>query len=539
MKRIIFVLAVYFCSANFLFAQEGKSKVKGDFDQENWYLQGEEQNLAGIELAKAYDFLKNNNKKSNSVIVAIIDSGVDIDHEDLKENIWINRDEIPGNGIDDDNNGYIDDINGWNYIGGADGENLGHESLEMTRLIRTLRPLYEEKSENEISEDKKEEYQLYLELEEEYKRGLKNAEMNLQGIEMMISRINEYNELVSETLGKEDFTLAEVKKLSKKDKEFKKVYKFLDIMSKQGYSIEFLTEIKKHFESSLEYDYNIDYDMRNKIVKDDPDNWNDSIYGNNDAKGIENMHGTHVAGTVGAVRSNGIGIDGIADNVEIMVLRVVPGGDERDKDVANAILYAVRNGAAVINCSFGKGYAVHPEFLDRAIKEAENAGVLIVHASGNDAADNDVIPHVPIPITTDGDKMNNWIIVGASSYGVNKYLPASFSNYGQETVDIFAPGVQIYSTVPDNKYSKQNGTSMASPVVAGVAALIKSYYPELTAKEIKDILMESSDNYAKKKMLLPSQGKRKKKVKFGTLSQSGGCVNAYKAVQLAEQKTKK
>ena len=298
---------------------------------------------------------------------------------------------------------------------------------------------------------------------------------------------------------------------------------------------------KKRQQDKLNYAYNPDFDPRSTIIKDDYSNSSESVYGNNDTEGPDALHGTHVAGIVGAVRNNDVGMNGVANNVQIMSVRTVPDGDERDKDVANAIRYAVDNGASIINMSFGKGYSWDKKVVDDAVKYATKKDVLIVHAAGNSAMDNDKTVFFPVNkydkacgmLWWKKKKSKNWIEVGALSYKSGEDAVATFSNYGQNNVDIFSPGVQIYATLPDNQYRYLQGTSMASPVVAGVAAVLRSYFPSLKASQVKEIIMNSA---------VPVDLKVKKPgdksgdlVDFKTLSVQGGAINLHNAVQMAKQ----
>jgi cell wall-associated protease len=292
-----------------------------------------------------------------------------------------------------------------------------------------------------------------------------------------------------------------------------------------------------HYEYELNYGYNRDFDPRS-IVNDDYDNKKERYYGNpkvDDYSGTMGSHGTHVAGIIASIRDNGIGAMGIADNVEIMALRTIPNGDERDKDVANAIYYAVDNGASVINMSFGKSYSPDRQIVEKAIRYAEKKDVLIVHAAGNDAEDKDQIMNYPTRKFIRGHReASNMIEVAANTRYLDDQLPAKFTNYGKSTVDLFAPGVGVYSTIPENQYKISSGTSMASPVVAGVAALLRSYFPELTARETRDILIESVVPY-QGEVYLPGTDE---KVPFSDLTISGGIVNAYEAIKIAQNRIK-
>ncbi|MDW8297087.1 MAG: S8 family peptidase, partial [Raineya sp.] len=294
---------------------------------------------------------------------------------------------------------------------------------------------------------------------------------------------------------------------------------------------------EKNLKGALENGLNPEFNPR-KIVGDNPKKLREKGYGNNDVKGPDAFHGTHVAGIIAANRENNLGIKGVANNVLIMPIRAVPDGDERDKDVANAIFYAVDNGAHIINMSFGKGYSPNKKFVDEAVKYAESKGVLLVHAAGNDAKNLEVEPNFPNRYYADGGEAKNWLEIGASSWhNSNDKFVANFSNYGKTKVDVFAPGVDIYSTVPDkNTYKNASGTSMAAPTTSGVAALLMSYYPELTAVQVKEILMKSAIRYEQD---INKPGEKGEKVKLSDLCITGGIINAYEAIKLAEQMTKK
>ena len=296
---------------------------------------------------------------------------------------------------------------------------------------------------------------------------------------------------------------------------------------------EYLKQLKKgvdHYTTAVEYGYNLEFNSRS-IVGDNPDNLYEKGYGNNDVEGPDARHGTHVAGIIGANRNNDLGIKGIADNVRIMSVRAVPNGDERDKDIANAILYAVDNGAQIINMSFGKSFSPQKEAVDKAVQYAESKGVLLIHAAGNDGDDLDKQPNYPTKTLSNGTESKTWLEIGASSWGADENFVGSFSNYGKKSVDLFAPGVQIYSTIPNNEYEDLQGTSMASPATAGVAALLLSYFPELTADQVKNILKQSTRKFDGLKVTKPGSSED---VPFSQLSVTGGLVNAYEAVKLAE-----
>ena len=493
----------------------------------NWHNKDyKKDKIVGSSVEKLYNEYLKNTKPKKSIVVAIIDGGVDIYHEDLKDNIWVNKGEIPNNGIDDDKNGYIDDVNGWNFIGNKDGKNLNEAPLEKTRLYSVLDKKYSGKTESEITDKK--EYEYYLKVKEsfesEYHKSLEESNslsQFLQNIEMAESYIKQY-------LQRDSFTIEDVKAIKTDDADLNSIITFLKQVYSSGYDKKELISYKKHIDNELKYNLNIDFHPRADIIGDDCNNYEQKDYGNNDVKGPRSSHGTFGAGVIAAKRNNGVGVQGVADSVKLMVLRVVPDGDEYDKDVALSIRYAVDNGANIINMSFGKDFSVNPHKVWEAVKYASDHNVLLVHAAGNEAENNDTIVHYPADFVDNTDTVVNFITVGASDMKRNKALPTVFSNYGKTTVDVFAPGYELVSTAPENTYSLASGTSFSAPLVTGVAALIWSYYPEITATQLKKILLENVNCFGKRKVYLPLEGYGKRtKVKFGDLSVTGGVINAY------------
>lgn len=504
----------------------------------NWYNGAK----YGMSTDKAYAKLLAG-KESQPVVVAVIDSGVDIEHEDLQGSIWTNTDEIAGNGIDDDKNGYIDDVHGWNFLGNADGENVNDTQLEVTRLYKKYDAKFKGKSDADISAADKADYEKYKMYRDEVEKERAQAKGVMGRVTEIIASVNKSDEVIKKRLGA-DYTDKDLKKLVK-DPEVGKDAEFLLKAHENGWSPEALQGTLDHFKSSLESHYSLELDER-KIIGDDPSNFKDKFYGNNDVEGPDAFHGTHVAGIIAATRGNGIGNDGVANNVLIMSVRAVPNGDERDKDVALAIRYAVDNGAQIINGSFGKAYSPYQNEVIEAISYAESKGVLICHAAGNSGKDLGKSTNFPSPKYPGmSAEFTNWIEVGASTrYGKAKIdkksgamtqqgLAATFSNYNKEMVDVFAPGLEIYATIPGNKYAAIQGTSMASPMVAGVAALLKAYYPKLTMFEIRDIIFASVQKIDSETPLPGSTDP----VSFATLSNTGGIVNVYNAVLLAEERS--
>lgn len=479
--------------------------------------------IPGISLDKAYEFVAG--KKGETVIVAVIDSGIDIEHEDLENVLWKNEDEIDGNNIDDDKNGYVDDIYGWNYLGGD--REPAPEQLEVTRLLAAFGDKFTDKKLDEVAEADKAEFAEYTKLLKAYNASASGHNQTMK----RLKQIGDSYVAVKKFLGKEEITVEDMQGIETLDPEMKAMVDDLISLNSRGLDEATFNE---YLESQLKNkNYDLNFDGR-AIVGDRPNDFNDKVYGNNVVIGSkeEEIHGTHVAGIILAERNNGKGMNGVAHNAKLMTLRAVPDGDERDKDVALAIRYAVDNGAKVINMSFGKSFSPNKEWVFEAIKYAEKHDVLLVHAAGNDHKDIDSSDNWP---NDSEDKIvefaDNVITVGALSVNTDKNLPATFSNYGKRNVDVFAPGVHIYSTFPLNAYEKISGTSMASPEVAGIATLVRSYYPELSASQVKHVIMNSATRL-KMQVLKPGESDE---VPFSTLSISGGAANAYQALKLADQ----
>lgn len=490
--------------------------------------------IAGTSVERAWKELLPRKKEGKTVVVAIIDSGVDIDHEDLEGKIWINEDEIPGNGLDDDNNGYIDDVHGWNFLGASDGKNIEYENYEYARIVRKYKDDFGHiATESELTADRRDDFKLYRRSLKKFTSEWEKLEAERMSLEIFEERLALADSIVSKGLGKEDLDLADLMSLTSADEEVNNARFFLISIYQRGFSREALAELKEYVDSNLDKHLNLSYNPRD-IINDDPEDITDRNYGNNDVKGPNSNHGTFVAGIIAANRENNIGIDGIADEVKLMVLRAVPDGDEYDKDVALAIRYAVDNGAKIINMSFGKDFSPHKEFVDEAIRYAEEKNVLMVHAAGNDAVNIDKHIHYPTPRLGAKETASSVITVGAASMYLDSRLAGDFSNYGKEHVDLFAPGVDMISLYPGDKYNVGSGTSFSSPVVAGIAALVWSHHPELTALQLKDLLLETVQKYPNHKVFLPTESEKKKKVRFKKLSNTGGLINAWEALKRAE-----
>jgi subtilisin family serine protease len=497
----------------------------------NWY----NGKTPGMNTESAYKLLKD--RKSTAVVVAVIDSGIDTEHPDLKGQMWVNTKEIPNNSIDDDKNGYVDDIHGWNFLGNSKGVHLNETTLELTRIYSRLKVAFEG-----LDEDKAKglpEYALYKIVRKEYEKKRKDAEANLAQLKAFVNDIlPSMDAVIAEALGKKDYTLKDVKKWKTTDPQ---MIQFKRIATMKMESPDFMDQINKgmkYYESSLNYHYNLDHTGRKDIIGDNENDFNDKYYGNSNVKGPDALHGTHVGGIIGSLRGNKLGGDGVCADVKLMSLRAVPDGDEYDKDIALAIRYAVDNGAKIINMSFGKSFSPHQKEVYEAMRHAEKNDVLLIHAAGNDGKDIDKEPNFPATKYDFQESENSMLLtIGASTRNAKKgEVAAIFSNYGQNSVDIFAPGNEIFNTVPEGKYETLQGTSMAAPMVAGVAAFLKSYFPSFTMKQIKDIILESGKSYSGTMHLKPGT---ERKVDFATLCKSGKIVDLKAAVQLALTREKK
>jgi len=477
--------------------------------------------IPGMSLDKAYDFLQG--KKGVEVVVGVLDSGTDLLHEDLKDVAWVNLKEIPSNGIDDDKNGYVDDINGWNFLG-----TIYKEHLEYQRIVKDPSIANEE---------------TLKEATKFYDEKVAGAKANEKRYGQMLKMVSNADDALSKHFDKSDYSKDEVKNVVTEDTALKQNIEVAKQM--YGFGLSSLAQAKQELSKLVKNATSMlsGEDLKNEyrsVLGDDPNTMDNKSYGDA-ATGHsikDEAHGTHVSGIIGASRNNDIGMNGVANNVKIMAVRAVPDGDEYDKDVALGLRYAVDNGAKVINTSFGKGFSPKKEWVYEAILYAASKDVLIVNAAGNDGKNMDVektYPNDSRDLVT--EISDNVLTVGAMSANYDENLPASFSNYGKINVDVFAPGVQIYSTIPEGGYAKFSGTSMAAPSTAGVAALLRSYYPKLSASQVKHILMNSGTmiNFD---VIKPGSMSREKptgeKVSFSELSVSGRVVNAYNALKMAD-----
>ncbi|TSD62997.1 S8 family serine peptidase [Inquilinus sp. KBS0705] len=502
----------------------------------NWHLMDlKTDGYFGISLNQAYQLVKG--KKSKTVVIATIDSGIDTAQADLKPVLWVNTKEIPGNGIDDDKNGYVDDVHGWNFLGGPGGKCDFTETTEEVREYNRLKDKY--LTGNAAGADPKE-MEYWVKVRTQHDATLAKSKEEIQQLQPIMNALMATSGYVKRALNlKSDGSfkkadLAKITAASDTVKQSKAVWE--SVFDQEGgneTNAKIINDLSEYL-AKLNNDVNPDLDARKRIVGDDPNVNDGKPYGSNLLKFADAEHGTGVAGLIGAVRGNKYGIDGVADNVRIMSIKAVPNGDEYDKDIANAIHYAVDNGAKIINMSFGKKISPHKAWVDEAFKYAAAKDVLLVQASGNDNQDMDAKPEFPNDMFADGSVMDadNVISVGASGDKPNEELAGSFSNYGKKNVDVFAPGVKVTSINMDAEFNTADGTSFASPITAGIAALVLEYYPNLSAKQLKQVILDSATPLPGTMVLKPGT---KEKVAFTSLSKTGGIVNAYKALLIASK----
>ncbi len=544
MNKFFALFFIATLSINVAISQETISKEEKE--KQNWFHQNfSRTGIFGFGTDDALEFLNSKGLKPKQIVVAVLDSGVEIDHEDLKDNIWNNPKEIPNNNKDDDNNGFIDDIHGWDFLGGKNGD-YNDDNLEFTRIFGLYKEVFSSSNKAENIKNIKKYpklYQTYLKARKEFvTANNKNNETLTQSQknqEMLLTMIQSLKEFTGNQKITKDF-VTNLQPQSNWQKMLKEQLLFmLNDAQKEGKTLDeiakMLSDANQKAITEAQNNSRVNYQKKfNEIAGDNPLNFFDKNYGNNEVEGIDAMHGTHVAGIIAATRNNGIGMNGVAGSVaKIMSVRIVPDGDERDKNIALGIRYAADNGAKILNMSFGKAFSPYKDEVWKAIEYAKKKGVLLFHSAGNSNKDLDYEFTYPTNYEDEGmeNKFDNFITVGASTR-YNDKLKASFSNYGTIKVDFFSPGQEIYATIPDGKYRYLNGTSMATPAAVGCAAVLWSYFPNLTYKQIKDILMQSV-NISNEEMTV---GAEKDKRKFSDLSLSGGVIDLYKAVQIAYNK---
>lgn len=540
MKKIL-IASVFLAGLGFSQAQQSKDPTQ-DRDLMTWYHKDfATTNVYGVNTQNAYKYLESKGLKPKTVVVGVLDSGVEVDHPGLLKNMWRNPNEVPGNNKDDDNNGYVDDIYGWNFIGGKNGD-TDVDNMEVTRVVKKYQPIFESSNsaQNKANQTARaEEFAMYMKAKETFTVKSTEAKQAYQ----TYSRIQQMIPSMTAMLNGKPLTpenVAAIKPASQeqaiglqvlsqvandptmKGKSPDEVGKLLGAQIKEAVDYYGLQANKQ---------YNLNFDPRAETVGDNYEDYSQKNYGNNHYEGPDAKHGTHVAGIIAGVPQGNNPQYGVAYRVaKIMTVRAVPDGDERDKDVANAIRYAVDNGAKVLNMSFGKPVSPGKKYVWDAFKYAESKGVLMVKAAGNE--NENIADHVYFPTnyTTATDAapfVKNMIVVGASTNN-NEFLRASFSNYNQKLVNVFAPGEKIYSTVPDGKYEYLQGTSMASPVVAGAAAVLLAYMPNLTPVQVIESLVKSSNKSEVNAMIDSNTNNR-----FDLISEAGGVIDLRKAAEYA------
>jgi subtilisin family serine protease len=499
------------------------------------HLDQQADSVPGVSADRAYRELLAG-RQPTPVLVAVIDSGIDSTHEDLKPVLWRKPGEKAGNGLDDDQNGYVDDVHGWSFLGNKNGQNISAEALEDTRLYGQLKPLYDGKSRESLKAKQRPEYDLYQRVKASFEKKRREEEKYYEDLSRNLSLNQELFAKLKAELGLSRLDTATLRRAAMAQLEPNKKAAAVDAFLRRNHyadtdaSLQKLSKLQAASKEKLDTQLNPAFNPRG-LVGDQPDNLKEKFYGNADIQGPDASHGTHVAGIIGAGRDNGRGMDGLAGPwVRIMSVRSTPNGDERDKDVANAIRYAVDNGAQIINMSFGKDFSPDKAAVDAALRYADQKNVLVVKSAGNSSQNIDSLAEYPSPRYLNGKSIPNLLTVGASSRYNTKELAATFSNYGKQSVDVFAPGVEVYSTTPGSTYGKKNGTSMAAPVVAGMAAVLKSYFPQLSAHQLKALIMQSAVPYHTP-VYRPGSHQT---VDFAELSKTGGIVNLYQAVKRAE-----
>ncbi len=533
-----FALNALTCGALFISLNAfGQEMQKPEPDPpKNWHQMDLKQDgFYGVSLNQAYLFLKG--KKSKTVIVTTIDSGIDTTQNDLKSILWVNPKEIPGNGKDDDNDGYVDDVHGWDFLGGKDGKVDYTETTEEVRQYFKLKDKYASITTAPPGQEKQ--FAFWQSVKANYDSTYNKAQAEVKDLTTEVNVLSATNYYIKRELklkSDQTFNKADLDRvttandtITQSKTVWESVFTQIGGDTNNAKVLKDITEYYAKQNNSI----NPDLDARAKIVEDDPDVRDTKHYGNNILKSPDASHGTGVAGLIGAVRNNGYGIDGIADNVRIMSIKAVPNGDEYDKDIANAIRFAVDHGAEVINMSFGKKISPHKNWVDEAFKYAAAHDVLLVQASGNDNQDVDAKPEFPNDTYLDGTTTDNVISVGASGPKLGENLAAEFTNYGKNNVDVFAPGVKVTSIDMDAEFNTEDGTSFSAPIVSGIAALCLEYYPKLSARQVKEAILESVTPLTGTMVIKP--GTKEEKVDFASLSKSGGIVNAYKALEIASK----
>ena len=527
-----------FIAALFLWCSTSNAQKAQELFEEDlrtwWQKDLEKDTIPGISLDRAYgELLKG--KTGSEVIVAVLDTKIDINHEDIKDRLWVNKDEIPNNNIDDDNNGYIDDVNGWDFLGTTAGEDVVIQQAEATRIVKRYRTKFDSIPENKIPSDEKDAFSLYQHAKKVYDTDVADTHETIKYMDSAVVVFRRAKDTVAQMLSRTEYTTSEVDSLANIYTDLESDLTYFSRMKSYGVSEETYKENVVRLNEYLSTVYGLDYDDRT-LLKDNPHEFSDVPYGDNTLVNNELafQHSTPVAGLMAGTRDNGVGVNGISNNISIMPVVMVAEGDEYDKEVALAIRYAVDNGADIINMSWGKYLSLHVDWVRDAFRYAQEHDVLLVSAAGNDAKNTDEVLNYPNDNIDGVEFVDNFIMAGGHTHKMDSTLVSYFSNYGKTTVDIFAPASQLYAPDIKDSYEFTQGTSFASPLTAGVAALVKSYYPNLTAPELKQILMESGSPISME-VLVPSIEESNKMIPFSELSRTGKLLNAYNALKMAEK----
>jgi hypothetical protein len=512
MKKIGILLILGTCFTSAL------SQSKQIKNYAGWHkLCGENLRGANTEAARIYMGERWFGTKKN-IVVGVIDSGIDTTLESVRPALWSNPKEKP-DGKDNDGNGYVDDLHGWNFLGTADGTfNMTSAGTQEFREFKRLYPKYKHVNAEEMANNA--EYQYYLAMRKAagingYLRAYAFAQQKAMARHAIDSIAQAMPGIDADTM-----CVTNVMRLDVNEPRWESWVsaQIADIV-RSGGSMTW-AKFKQRQQAALQLMQNriasIERDIdKRTLMGDNMNDASDIHYGNNTLTVDGCEHGTFVAGIIAGQTPDDKRYEGICPEAKIMTIRICPDGDEYDKDVSTAIRYAVDNGAKVINMSFGKYTSPQADMVNDAIAYAARHDALIVQAAGNDHKDIDRANYFPTAVDKQGRRFDNYIRVGATDMHGHA---SKISNYGARNVDIFAPGEYIASVFPGNKKDLSQGTSLAAPVVAGVAAMIRCYFPRLTATEVKHILMESASR-------MDEQG----------LSVCNGIVDALAAVKMARK----
>lgn len=534
----LFVLVCYSCSVKVLSLTDSKK------NNQNWHHKDfAKDSVFGISLNKWYAE-SNVKKNKNRIIVAVVDTQIDLEHRNLRSKIWVNIQEVPNNGVDDDKNGYVDDVNGWNFVGLKRAGYYRFDHFEYTRILRHKDLFFSENKNPKYDSlvfKRAEKFQEYY--SEYYKNWLSSNVFLLTKWKKSVDALNHF-------FPKNDYTYSQLDSLYEIYKNNNKSYQerkrdndedlgaLIDYM-RVNYEVEIknyddLLRRKNQNDSILNRNLNVDLEIRNNVPQDRKNGYGNSKMNVNKS---QNIHSTMVSSLIAGNTKNNIGTKGFHENILIMPISISVSGDEHDQDIANAIYYAVDNGAKVINMSFGKDFSLTQDLVTEALIYAQKHDVLVVHISGNDSCSIDKNTYYPIDYDyyNQNEMVTNFINVGSISKRTDSTMVSPFSSYGKQNVDIFAPGEEIYVAKPGNEYGYDSGTSLAAPMVSGTAALIWLYYPKLTVQEVKSIILESGIT-VDQKVIKP--GTDNEMVPFSELCKTGKILNTYNAMKMAEEVSK-